>query len=158
MPWFHKLTELAAGGTVEPAKGRPLPKEPPKGVPSPMLLIPRGFPIPRAILLGPLPPIPELILRARSFAKLIVSRSLGKSRQMRGNNLFGRTCSFCQLVHSSPPVLPAPSQSTGRGSSSSGRQHVCARTAFSPSSRMSLFNTLSTFKLMVLPALVLMRL
>ena len=86
MPWLpvHKLTELAAG-IVELAKGRPLPKEPPKGLPRPrppnaMLLTPR-LPIPRARLLEPLPPIPVLIFRARSFARLIVSRSLEKKRR-----------------------------------------------------------------------------
>ena len=86
MPWLpvHKLTELAAG-IVELAKGRPLPKEPPKGLPRPrppnaMLLTPR-LPIPRARLLEPLPPIPVLIFRARSFARLIVSRSLEKAEK-----------------------------------------------------------------------------
>ena len=77
MPWFHKLTELATG-IVEP---------PPMGLPSPlppraMLLIPL-LPSPSATLLEPLPPIPVLILRARSFARLIVSRSLEKQRNVR---------------------------------------------------------------------------
>ena len=73
MPWLpvHKLTELAAG-IVEPPKGLPRPRPP-----NAMLLTPR-LPIPRARLLEPLPPIPVLIFRARSFARLIVSRSLEK--------------------------------------------------------------------------------
>ena len=70
MPWFHKLTELATG-IVEMGLASPLP-------PRAMLLIPL-LPSPSATLLEPLPPIPVLILRARSFARLIVSRSLERN-------------------------------------------------------------------------------
>ena len=156
MPWLpvHKLTELAAG-IVEPAMGWELAK----GLPNPrppnaMLLTPR-LPIPRARLLEPLPPIPVLIFRARSFARLIVSRSLEEAEKCKETgSAAGPTCFSCQLAHLSPPALLAPSQSTGRGSSSSGRRHGCARTESSPSSSMSLL--LYGHLMCFLPALALM--
>ena len=82
LPWFHKFTELAEGracpGIGLPrglAIGLPRPRLP--GLPRPrlMLLMPR-LPSPRARLLEFLAPMPVLNLRARSLAKLIVSRSL----------------------------------------------------------------------------------